>query len=46
MTGSLVYVGLGKWSQQDFADAFAACDRRRGGPTAPAEGLYFMGVEY
>lgn len=46
MAGSLAYVGLGKWSQQDFTDAFAARDRTRGGPTAPAEGLYFMGVEY
>ncbi|MCU0892970.1 MAG: tRNA pseudouridine(38-40) synthase TruA [Rhodospirillales bacterium] len=46
ITGSLSLVGRGKWSQADFAAAFAARDRRRGGPTAPACGLYLVAVSY
>lgn len=44
--GALVKVGVGKWSVDDFEKAFKACDRTRGAETAPAEGLYFMKVEY
>lgn len=46
MVGTLAMVGTGQWSVQDFADAFVAADRMRGGPTAPPEGLYFYGVDY
>ena len=46
IVGSLVYVGCGKWSVADFETAFLACDRRCGGETAPAYGLYFMSVKY
>ncbi len=46
MVGSLLYVGDGHWSAEDFAAAFAACDRKRGGPTAAAHGLYFLKVDY
>ena len=46
IVGSLVYVGCGKWSIDDFESAFKACDRTRGGETAPAHGLYFMSVKY
>lgn len=46
MVGSLVEVGLGRWTGADFAAAFAAADRRRCGPVAPAEGLYFMWADY
>lgn len=46
MVGSLVLVGRGKWSKDDLAKALAAKDRRAGGPTAPAAGLYFMEVTY
>lgn len=46
MVGSLVEVGLGRWSADDFADAFRARDRRRCGQVAPAEGLYFLGADY
>lgn len=46
ITGSLVYVGCGKWTVADFKRAFDACDRKQGGETAPAEGLYFVGVTY
>jgi tRNA pseudouridine38-40 synthase len=46
MTGTLVQVGLGRWSADDVARALAARDRAAAGPTAPAEGLYFAGVLY
>ena len=46
IVGSLAYVGSGKWSVADFQSAFEACDRRRGGETAPACGLYFVSVRY
>lgn len=46
IVGSLVYVGSGKWSINDFKSAFEARDRTKGGETAPAAGLYFSGVLY
>ncbi len=46
MTGALKLVGEGKWSAEDLATALAARDRARGGPTAPAAGLYLTGVRY
>ena len=46
IVGSLAYVGYGKWSVDDFRSAFMACDRRCGGETAPACGLYFVSVAY
>ena len=46
IVGSLVYVGSGKWTLNDFKSAFKACDRTRGGETAPACGLYFNSVLY
>ncbi|VAV90831.1 tRNA pseudouridine(38-40) synthase [hydrothermal vent metagenome] len=46
MVGSLVETGYKKWSVQDFADAFFACDRSRCGPVAPPDGLYLTQVLY
>ena len=46
MTGTLVEVGLGRWSARDVADALAARDRTACGPVAPSEGLYLTGVSY
>lgn len=46
MVGTLALVGEGRWNAQDVADALAACDRKRGGPTAPACGLYLVAVSY
>lgn len=46
IAGSLVQVGTGKWSVEDFRTAFMACDRKCGGETAPACGLYFVKVTY
>jgi len=46
MVGTLNMVGTGVWSVADFRQAFEAKDRTKGGPTAPAHGLYFCGVTY
>jgi len=46
MTGSLVEVGLGRWTGDDLVAALAARDRARCGPVAPSDGLYLTGVEY
>jgi tRNA pseudouridine38-40 synthase len=46
MAGTLKLVGLGQWRPDDVAAALAARDRRAGGPTAPAEGLYLVEVKY
>jgi tRNA pseudouridine38-40 synthase len=46
MAGTLKLVGLGRWHPDDVARALAARDRRAGGPTAPAEGLYLVEVRY
>lgn len=44
--GTLTLVGKGKWTRDDFRQALEACDRTKGGPTAPAMGLYFEKVMY
>ncbi|MCK6449924.1 MAG: tRNA pseudouridine(38-40) synthase TruA [Alphaproteobacteria bacterium] len=46
MVGTLSLVGRGKWSRDDVGEALAARDRRKGGPTAPPEGLYLVEVGY
>ncbi len=46
MVGTLELVGAGKWTADDVSTALAACDRARGGPTAPADGLYLVEVGY
>jgi tRNA pseudouridine38-40 synthase len=46
LVGTLALVGRGRWQPDDVARALAACDRRAGGPTAPAEGLYLVAVRY
>lgn len=46
ITGTLVQVGLGKWTPDDVSVALAACDRSAAGPTAPAHGLYLTEVRY
>lgn len=46
IVGTLKLVGEGKWSPQRVQDALYAKDRRAGGPTAPACGLYFHSVDY
>lgn len=46
MVGTLELVGEGKWAIEKFKKAFEACDRTKGGPTAPPEGLYFESIDY
>jgi len=46
MVGTLRLVGEGKWKPGDVKRALDARDRSAGGPTAPAEGLYLVGVKY
>lgn len=46
IVGTLVLVGNGKWTKEMFQSAFEAHDRTKGGPTAPAMGLYFDCVLY
>jgi tRNA pseudouridine38-40 synthase len=44
--GTLVEVGKGRWSPDDFRRILAGRDRRRAGMTAPAHGLYLVEVRY
>jgi tRNA pseudouridine38-40 synthase len=46
MVGTLSLVGTEHWSIEDFGSAFAACDRTKGGPTAPPQGLCFWNASY
>ncbi len=46
ITGTLALVGVGKWHPDDVKTALEAFDRRAAGPTAPAHGLYLVGVDY
>ena len=46
IAGTLSLVGTHKWTEEKFINAFKACDRTKGGPTAPAHGLYFNYAEY
>lgn len=46
MVGTLMMVGDNKWQPIDVRTALHAKDRTKGGPTAPAEGLYLMQVDY
>ncbi len=46
MVGTLKMVGEGKWSPDDVKTALEARARKAGGPTAPPQGLYFVGVIY
>jgi tRNA pseudouridine38-40 synthase len=46
MVGSLVWVGEGRWSPEDLANALAARTRSACGPVAPPGGLYLVRVDY
>lgn len=46
MVGTLFLVGEGKWKAADIQKAFQAKDRKAGGPTAPACGLYLAEISY
>jgi tRNA pseudouridine38-40 synthase len=46
MVGSLVEVGRGRRRPEWIRDVVGSRDRREAGPTAPAAGLFLMGVHY
>jgi len=46
LVGTFVLVGKGTLSQEDFSRVLEARSRPAAGPTAPASGLYLVGVEY
>lgn len=46
IVGTLAEVGRGAQPEQWPAEVLAACDRRRGGPTAPPQGLFLVNVGY
>jgi tRNA pseudouridine38-40 synthase len=46
MVGCLALVGLGRWREDQVAEALAAHDRQALGLNAPAEGLYFVRALY
>jgi tRNA pseudouridine38-40 synthase len=46
LTGSLVEVGLGRWSADDLQAALDAKDRSACAQVAPPQGLYLVGVAY
>jgi tRNA pseudouridine38-40 synthase len=46
IVGTIVEVGRGKHDPAWVAEVIAARDRHAAGPTAPAEGLFLVGVDY
>lgn len=46
IVGSLELVGAGKWQPADLRAALESRDRSRCGMVAPADGLYFVAVDY
>jgi len=46
LVGTLSLVGEGKWKPEDIVTALNAKDRTKGGPTAPADGLYLVRIDY
>ena len=46
ITGTLMEIGRGRWGPDRIDEILASGDRRRAGPTAPAEGLTLLCVHY
>jgi tRNA pseudouridine38-40 synthase len=46
LVGTIVEVGQGKRSVEEFQQVLAGKDRRQAGPTAPPQGLFLLNVEY
>ena len=46
IVGTLTLVGEGKWKPEEIVTALNAQDRKAGGPTAPADGLYMVRIDY
>ena len=46
LTGTLIEVGQGKCAPDKITRILDAQDRQAAGPTAPAQGLFLVNVEY
>jgi tRNA pseudouridine38-40 synthase len=46
MVGTLLKVGLGKMSMEQFEEMLQSGKRESAGKSAPAEGLYLVDVKY
>ncbi len=46
LTGTLLYVGIGKFAPDDMTRLLEGKNRTAAGPTAPPQGLYMTGVWY
>ena len=46
MVGTLVEVGTGRWLPSQVESVLSSLDRSQAGPTAPAHGLFLVGVYY
>lgn len=46
IVGSLIWVGTGRWSVEDFRQVIEAQDRTAAGPAAEAKGLFLVKVAY
>ncbi|MCC7420963.1 MAG: tRNA pseudouridine(38-40) synthase TruA [Planctomycetaceae bacterium] len=46
ITGTLVKVGIGKWTADDVRRILVEGDRKKAGETAPAQGLFLVSVDY
>jgi tRNA pseudouridine38-40 synthase len=46
IVGTLVEIGIGRWPASRAAEILASLDRAQAGPTAPAQGLFLVRVDY
>jgi tRNA pseudouridine38-40 synthase len=46
IVGTLLQVGMGLLTVEDFGRVLASCDRAQAGPTAPPHGLCLVEVKY
>ena len=46
LSGTLIEVGNGQYPPERVKEILNACDREKAGPTAPAQGLTLMGIEF
>lgn len=46
IAGTLIKVGAGDIKPEEITDILEKCDRNAAGPTAPAQGLTMIGIEY
>lgn len=46
IVGTLLEVGRGRWTPQDFKNILEARNRKLAGPTAPPQGLFLVKVHY